>query len=107
MLEWTIVLTTITICNPRQELQPSWHLFVQRQQWKHWNGLLNQWRLSGVLIVNFEQISHIVLVFLMLTLNIYVPIDSSLKSTMNVYKASEQHAMKGYTYNEYKENVKQ
>ena len=82
-------------------------MFVQRQQWKHWNGLLNQWRLSGVLIVNFEQISHIVLVFLMLTLNIYVPIDSSLKSTMNVYKASEQHAMKVYTYNEYKKNVKQ
>ena len=43
----------------------------------------------------------------MLTLNIYVPIDSSLKSTMNVYKASEQHAMKVCTYNEYKENVKQ
>ena len=28
-----------------------------------------QWRRSGVLIVNFEHISHLVLVFLLLTLN--------------------------------------
>ena len=30
-----------------------------------------QWCRSGVFIVNFEQISHLVLVFLLLTLNIY------------------------------------
>ena len=30
-----------------------------------WGG----WRRSGVFIINFEQISHIVLVFLLLTLN--------------------------------------
>ena len=29
-----------------------------------------QWRLSGVFIVNFEHISHLVLVFILLTLNI-------------------------------------
>ena len=29
-----------------------------------------QWRLSGVFIVNFEQILHLVLVFILLTLNI-------------------------------------
>ena len=29
------------------------------------------WRRSGVFIVNFEHISHLVLVFLMLTLNMY------------------------------------
>ena len=29
-----------------------------------------QWRCSGVFIVNFEHISHLVLVFLLLTLNI-------------------------------------
>ena len=29
-----------------------------------------QWRRSGVFIVNFEQISHLVLVFLLLTLKI-------------------------------------
>ena len=28
-----------------------------------------QWRRSGVFIVNFEKISHLVLVFLLLTLN--------------------------------------
>ena len=28
-----------------------------------------QWRLSGVFIVNFEYISHLSLVFLLLTLN--------------------------------------
>ena len=31
-----------------------------------------QWRLSGVIIVNFEHISHLVLVFLLLTLNMYL-----------------------------------
>ena len=30
---------------------------------------LYQWRRSGVFIVNFEHISHLVLVFLLLTLN--------------------------------------
>ena len=29
----------------------------------------SQWRRSGVFIVNFEHISHVVLVFLLLTLN--------------------------------------
>ena len=32
-----------------------------------------QWRRSGVFIVNFEYILHLVLVFLMLTLNTYLP----------------------------------
>ena len=30
-----------------------------------------QWRRSGVFIVNFEHISHLVLVFLLLTFNMY------------------------------------
>ena len=29
----------------------------------------SQWRRSGIFIVNFEHISHLVLVFLLLTLN--------------------------------------
>ena len=62
--------------------QPSRHLIVQSQQlkhknmceicsklktpeWRHWR----QWRRSCFFIVNFEQISYIVLVFLLLTLN--------------------------------------
>ena len=32
-----------------------------------------QWRRSGVFIVNFEHISHLVLVFLLFTLNKYLP----------------------------------
>ena len=32
-----------------------------------------QWRRSGVFIVNFEHISHLVLVFLLLTLNLQMP----------------------------------
>ena len=35
--------------------------------------LIRQWRRSGVFIVNFEHISHLVLVFLLLTLNIQLP----------------------------------
>ena len=33
-----------------------------------------QWRRSGVFTVNFEHISHLVLVFLLLTLNRYMPV---------------------------------
>ena len=35
--------------------------------------LIRQWRRSGVFIVNFEHISHLVLVFLLLTLKIQLP----------------------------------
>ena len=31
------------------------------------------WRRSGVFIVNFEHISHLLLVFLLLTLNMQIP----------------------------------
>ena len=34
----------------------------------------NKDTLSGVFIVNFEHILHLVLVFLLLTLNMYVPV---------------------------------
>ena len=33
----------------------------------------SQWRRSDVFIVNFEHISHLVLVFLLLTLNMQLP----------------------------------
>ena len=32
-----------------------------------------QWRRSGISIVNFEYISHFVLVFILLTLNMQLP----------------------------------
>ena len=34
----------------------------------------HHWRRSGVFIVNFEHISHLAVVFLLLTLNIWMPI---------------------------------
>ena len=57
------------------------HLFIQSQQWKHQNIVWNlskltiktperhQWLCSGVFIDNFEQFSHIVLVFPLFTLS--------------------------------------
>ena len=62
---------------------PSRHLFVLSQQWKHQNKVQNmfkfnnnfcQWRRSGVFIVHFEHISHIVLVFPSLVLNNLIPV---------------------------------
>ena len=55
---------------------PSWHLLIQGQQWKHQN---NDWNFFKVnrktwkprhwrFIVNFKQISHIVLKFSLVTL---------------------------------------
>ena len=38
----------------------------ERSQWRQWRG-------SGVCIVNFEHISHLVLVLLLLTVNKYLP----------------------------------
>ena len=55
--------------------------FVQSQQWKHQNNVLNLFKVNdkgnrvmsrrhcGVFFVNFEQISYIALVFPFLTLN--------------------------------------
>ena len=63
----------------------SQHLIVQSQQWKHKNRVWNIWKVNnkytrmtsccrfGVFIVNFEQISHIVLIFPLLTLNKRMP----------------------------------
>ena len=42
--------------------------------------LLKAWRRSGVFIVNFENSSHLVLVFLLLTLNMKMPAGESGKS---------------------------
>ena len=52
---------------------PSRHLLVQSQQGKHSNNVWNLFKVNNkdnsVFIVNFEQISRIVLVFSLLTLN--------------------------------------
>ena len=61
--------------------KPSRHLRVQIQQWKHQGNVCNlfkvnckdtsmlSWSRSGVSIVNSEQVSHIVLLFPLFTLN--------------------------------------
>ena len=50
---------------------PSWHLIAQSQQQKYQNNVWNLLKFSRsvVFIVNFEQISHIFLMFLLLTWN--------------------------------------
>ena len=39
----------------------------------YFNKAERHWRRSGVFIVNFEHISHLFLVFLLLTLNMQMP----------------------------------
>ena len=41
-------------------------------------------RRSGVFIVNFEHISHLVLVFLLLTLKMYLPVGSTQVPVSNL-----------------------
>ena len=67
---------------------PSRHLIIQNQQWKHYNDVWNlfkvnnrdtdqrQWPRSGVFIINFEQISHFVLVLPLLNFNEFMPVGS-------------------------------
>ena len=61
--------------------RPNWHLLFQNQKWKHQNNVWNlfkvikkrpkwrQWRRSSVFLIIFEQVSHIVWVSPLLTLN--------------------------------------
>ena len=53
----------------------------QSYQWR-------QWRRSGIFIVNFEHISHLILVFLPLTLNMQLPI---VKGVVGCEKCYYQH----------------
>ena len=60
------------------------HLLVQIQQWKLQNDMCNlfkvsnketklrQWRCSGVFIINFEHVSHIILLFSLLSSNKFI-----------------------------------
>ena len=41
----------------------------------------HHWRRSGIFIVNFEHISHLVLVFLLLSLNMYLPAGNEIKQS--------------------------
>ena len=51
-----------------EQVNVSWVICsIQSQQWKQQSR--RQWSCSGVFIVNFEQLSHIALVFPLLTVN--------------------------------------
>ena len=51
-----------------------------------------QWRHSGVFIVNFEHISYLVLVFLLLTLSKLMPPEIVLL-TLQMYLAAEENSL--------------
>ena len=75
--EWNILSNKLKTAD---SLLPSQHLFVQSQQQKHQNNVWNLFKVNNKVkgttaitffcfIVNFEQISRIVLVFLLFILN--------------------------------------
>ena len=77
-----------------QLIWPTRYLLVQSQQWKQqsnvWNLLTiktpkrRQWYRFGAFVVNFEQISKIVLLFLLLTLNKYIPTGNCFLNDRNI-----------------------
>ena len=46
---------------------------------------------SGVFIVNFEHISHLVLVFLLVTLNMQLPVGKKIKFRKDFFESIESH----------------
>ena len=62
----SIYLHTVNIRNTRTKCKICSKLTLKTPERRHW-------RRSGVFIVNFEHISHLVLVFLLLTLNRQMP----------------------------------
>ena len=57
-----IYLLKVNNRNTRSRSEICSKLTIKTPEWRHW-------RRSVVFIINFEQISHVVLVFLLLTLN--------------------------------------
>ena len=64
MIPSDIYLLKVNDRNTRTRCEISSKLTIKTPDGRHW-------RRSGVFIVNFEHISHLVLVFLLLTLNVY------------------------------------
>ena len=81
--------------NVSLQFHPSWHFLVQSQLWIHQNNVWNQMSLccrlgtgvketvEQVFIDNLEQVSHIVLLFSLLTLNKEMP--TRRKSLRNLH----------------------
>ena len=63
ILQLTFTCSNSTIETPEKGVK-----YVQNQQWKHQNNV--NWRRSRISIVNFEHISRLFLVFLLLTSSI-------------------------------------
>ena len=61
-----IYLLKVNNINPRTRCEKCLKLTITTPEQLHWPR-------SGVFIVNFEHISHAVLVFLLLTLHMYLP----------------------------------
>ena len=61
-----IYLLSVNDRNTKSRCKIHWKLTIKTPEWR-------QWRRSGAFIVNFEHISHFVIVFLLLTLNMKLP----------------------------------
>ena len=61
-----IYLLKVNIRNARRRCEICSKLIIKTAEWRHW-------RRSGVFIINFEDISHLVLVFILLNLNMQLP----------------------------------
>ena len=66
LLKWISLLLNVNNRNAKTRCEICSELIVKTPERHHW-------RRSGVFIVNFVHISHLVIVFLWLTLNIYLP----------------------------------
>ena len=56
-----------------------------------------QWRRSGVFIVDFEHVSHLALVLLLLTLNIYMPTGNKCKEASSNKSLFQHRGRLGFT----------
>ena len=80
-----------------ERLQGSYHietssLICSANQWAGFyviGTLTGPWRRSGVFVIDFERISHIVLVFPLLTLNKWMP--TGLLLNKQLYSCTELH----------------
>ena len=65
----------------------------------------HHWRCSGVFIINFEHISHLVLVFLFLTLSRYMPIGTRLSFKQLLRKSINGLNSLSYSTHKRSENI--
>ena len=87
LFAWIFLFSTclfkISNENTRTRCEICWKLTIKTPEWRHWHR-------SGVFIVNFDHIFHLVLAFLLLTLSKYVQVglEQNLVYQVLVYTAS-------------------